>query len=298
MDYEFYTVDVFTDVRFGGNQLAVLIDAEGISDADMQRIAAEFNYSECTFVLPPSDPENACKVRIFTPDGELPFAGHPNVGTAHVLAKLGRLGTPSSGMVSAHFEELSGLVDVRVAVINDLATIEIRAPRGLDLEIAMTNADAASLVGIETTELGEFSPRYAESGVGYVLIEVSNADVLARLHVDAEQFAAIHTGKTKVGIYAFTRTGVGPGNDIRARMFAPLQGIAEDPATGSAACVLAASLANATGTDGKHQYLLEQGIEMGRPSHLSARATVVDGKVDKIHLYGQCVDVMRGTLSL
>ena len=129
-----------------------------------------------------------------------------------------------------------------------------------------------------------------------MLIEVADAEVLAKTVVNTRLLGGMHKGKPLTGIYAFTRNGVGSGNDIRARMYAPLQGINEDPATGSAACVLSAVLGNEQQRDGKHKLLIEQGIEMSRPSHLSARATIQGGSLNAIHLYGQCVDVMHGKL--
>ncbi|MEM7406263.1 MAG: PhzF family phenazine biosynthesis protein [Pseudomonadota bacterium] len=298
MEYAFRTVDVFTEQRFGGNQLAVIADATGLTDLQMQQIAIEFNYSETTFVLPPAAAENTCEVRIFTPAGELPFAGHPNVGTAHVLADEGRLGAADAPVLNARFEEKAGLVDIAVTFADAAATVEVRAPRGLDRHAPCDRGVGAALLGLDVSELGPLQPCYAESGVGFMLVEVADAEVLARSAAAPEVLGQHQPDARTTGVYAFTRHGTSVGHDVRARMFAPLQGIAEDPATGSAACVLAAVLAAERGEDGIHRFAIEQGIEMGRPSQLSAQAAIAEAQVDAIHLYGRCVDVMRGVLQI
>ncbi len=241
-DYEFVTTDVFTDKRFGGNPLAVLPDAQGLSDADMQALAQEFNYSETTFVLPPADPAHTARVRIFVPTAEIPFAGHPNVGTALVLAA--RMGTPPEAMV---FEELAGLVHIRLTRPGGVPMATLEAPQPLQTAAEVPVALVAACAGLQPGEVlsGTHQPVVAGVGNSFVIAEVACA-VLASAAPDARTFrdAAAQVAPREGGfaLLIYARDGAG----IRARMFAPLLGIPEDPATGSAACALAALLLSRT----------------------------------------------------
>ncbi len=297
MDYEFFTVDVFTDQQFGGNQLAVLPNASGLDDMQMQRIATEFNYAESTFVLPPEDDNHTARIRIFTPAGEMPFAGHPNIGTTFVLAELNRLHADHGGC-NGIFEEAAGLVEVQSVIEDGRRISTIRAPRGLDKVESLPAENAARTVGLGASDLCGLEPVYAESGVGYVVAEVANTETLSRTQADAVALAQTLTSDVGTGAYVFTRSGHSEGFDCRARMFAPEMGVVEDAATGSAACVLGALLALERGRDGEHQLKIEQGIEMGRPSSISVRIVVQGGAVEAIYLSGPCVPMMHGTLTL
>lgn len=298
MEFEFVTLDVFTARRFGGNQLAVLPDARGLSGEQMQAIAAEFNYAESTFVLPPRDPSHSANVRIFTPAGEMPFAGHPNVGTTFVLAELGRLHSDGGEGGHGTFEEIAGLVEVRSSVRDGVRTATIRAPRGLDRSEPVAPEIAAAAIGLPASQLRGHAPVYAESGVGFLLVEVANVDVLASAQVDPQRLREVLPDGVGTGVYAFTREGQSSGYDARARMYAPFVGVSEDAATGSAACVLAAVLTMEAGAEGHHTFQFEQGVEMGRPSSLDVEVICVDGLVDAIFLSGPCVPVMTGTLTI
>jgi trans-2,3-dihydro-3-hydroxyanthranilate isomerase len=272
--FSFVTVDVFTDRRFGGNPLAVFPDARGMSDTDMQSLATEFNLSETTFVLPPADPANTARVRIFNRRSEMPFAGHPNVGTGWVLAKQGRA---KNGVL--RFEEIAGLVEVRVAP----NAVTIAAPQPLSLGAEMPVELVADCVGLSV-------------GNSFVIAEVTG-EALTRAAPDIGRFReAIRTytamGPNRLPLYLYAHDGA----QLRARMFSPLSGTIEDPATGSAATPLAALLLSLT-QDAERRYDVAQGVEMGRPSRLLCTARrAADGI--RASVGGNCVPVLSGEVSL
>src|SRR5216684_1098205 len=224
--YSFVTVDVFTDRRFGGNPLAVFPDAQGLSDGEMQSLAAEFNLSETTFVLPAEDAANTARVRIFNRKNEMPFAGHPNVGTGWVLAGLGRA---KGGML--RFEEIAGLVDVRV----DSDQVTIAAPQPLSLGPEMPVELLAGCIGIDAADVVVKNHRPVSASVGnsFVVAEVTGAALtkavpdIARFREAVTSYAAIGPNRLPLYLYAHD------GGRLRARMFSPLSGTVEDPATGS-----------------------------------------------------------------
>ncbi|HEY4165419.1 MAG TPA: PhzF family phenazine biosynthesis protein [Reyranella sp.] len=286
--FSFVTLDVFTDTRFGGNPLAVFPDARGMSDADMQALAAEFNLSETTFVLPPADPANTARVRIFNRRAEMPFAGHPNVGTGWVLAQQGRA---KNGKL--RFEEIAGLVEIEVG-----DTITIAAPQPLSLGPEMPVELVAGCVGLKSGDVLTKAHRPVSASVGnsFVIAEVTG-EALTRATPDIGQFREAAKSYTAMGpnrlpLYLYAHDGA----RIRTRMFSPLSGTVEDPATGSAATPLAALLLSlspaAVGT-----YDIVQGVEMGRPSRLSCSAyRATDGIRAKVG--GGCVPVLEGTVEL
>ena len=287
--HAFVTVDVFTDRRFGGNPLAVFPDARGLSNRDMQALAREFNLSETSFVLPPDDPAHTAKVRIFTPTHELGFAGHPNVGTGFVLARQGR---DRDGVLL--FEEAAGLVEVRIERNGDaISGATIAAPQPLRLGAVLDVASAASCVGLDPADIATaaHAPVMASVGLPFLLVELSEA-ALSRAAADAAAFgrvmreAATLEGRLNVLIYARA-----PGG-IRARMFAPLEGVPEDPATGSAAAALGALLLS-LGAEAELGLDIVQGVEMGRPSLLRVGARRgADGI--RASVGGGCVPMLRG----
>lgn len=289
-DYAYVTVDVFTDTRFGGNPLAVFPAAHGLDTATMQALAAEFNYSETTFVLPPEDPANTARVRIFNRTAEMPFAGHPNVGTAFVLAQLGLAQGDRF-----QFEEAAGLVEVRLS--EDRRSAEIDAPQPLSLmeELPIEGIAACLSLAPQQVLTRNHFPVRASVGVDFVLVEVA-PDGLAAAAPDlgayrrlVEQYPQFG-GRLSIFLYA------AHGNDVRARMFAPLAGTWEDPATGSANATLAALRLQLAGAD-TLAYAALQGVEMGRPSRLALRAwRGPDGL--RASVAGQCVPVFRGSISL
>lgn len=292
--YPFVTVDVFTSERFGGNQLAVFPEARGLSDAEMQALAAEMNYSEASFVLPPVDPANSARVRIFNRTAEMPFAGHPNVGTGFALASLGRAG----GDV-LRFEEMAGLVEVRLLRDGSGAATgaEIDAPQPLRTLGELPAAAIARCIGVppEAVRTASHPPLRATVGVEFVLVEVA-ADALRGAAPDLAAFretAAAHLpGAARLSMLLYVRDG----QRIRARMFAPLAGTWEDPATGSANATLAALLLS-QGEATETAFEVTQGVEMGRPSTLHVRARRTPEGI-RASVGGDCVSVLRGEAEL
>jgi trans-2,3-dihydro-3-hydroxyanthranilate isomerase len=288
-DYEYYTVDVFTERRFGGNPLAVFPAAAGLDTATMQALSAEMNYSETSFVLPPADPANDAQVRIFNRTSEMPFAGHPNVGTAFVLAQLGL----AQGKI-LRFEEIAGLVEVR---LTGEAGAEIDAPQPLSLKGDLPAAEIAACLSLPTEAivLAEHPPLRATVGVDFVIVAVE-PDALARAVPDIATYRRLADarpeleGRLSIFLYALT------GSGVRARMFAPLAGTWEDPATGSANATLAALRLSLSGEE-TLAYEAVQGVEMGRKSRLSLRAWRADDGV-RASVGGRCVSVFNGKVSL
>jgi trans-2,3-dihydro-3-hydroxyanthranilate isomerase len=288
--FPYVTLDVFTDSRFGGNPLAVFTAAEGLSDAEMQALAAEMNYSETTFVLPPSDPANTARVRIFHRTAEMPFAGHPNVGTGFVLAGL----RPEAGNL-LRFEEIAGLVEIRVErdAEGRPTGAEIDAPQPLQILGTLPAEAIAPCIGLATADLVTHAhlPTRASVGVDFVLVEVT-AEALIRALPDIAIYRSVaeeHLGAgDRLSIFLYARDD----NRIRARMFSPLSGTWEDPATGSANAALAALLLSIEGGD-EARFNVTQGVEMRRPSTLRLRAwRAADGI--RASVGGQCVPVLRG----
>lgn len=286
--YLYETYDVFTDTRFGGNPLAVLPDARGLDTALCQAIAAEFNYSETTFVFPPSDPANTALVRIFTPRGELPFAGHPNIGTAIALARGGR---DRCGVL--RFEEAAGLVVLEVMrnPQGEAVAARLEAPQRLRTGAHFDTAIIAHAAGLATADVltALHPPITAGVGVDFVIAEV-DGEALTRATSNAAAHAAIDR---RFHLCLYARTG---DATARMRMFAPNDGIAEDPATGSAAVAIAALLCERTQAD-RIELAISQGVEMGRPSRLEAEAWRHGDEV-RAAVAGGCVAVMRGELDL
>ena len=294
-------MDVFTEQRFGGNPLAVFPDARGLRDADMQAIAAEFNLSETTFVLPPDNPQHHARVRIFTPRAELPFAGHPNVGTGYVLAQ--RDDNPPEHYV---FEEQAGLVRVHVLRGADKSIVgtRISAPRSLSIDIAIPDDVIARCIGLQAGDVltTAHTPLVASVGTPFVIAELRSVDALSRASPDLEAFR--HAAQrfpdagTGFSLHLYARVD-GNATHLRARMFAPLGGILEDPATGSANAALAALLTSlAPGGDVDLTYEIEQGVEMGRPSRIVATARKTPEGPVLATVAGDCVPVLQGSLTI
>jgi trans-2,3-dihydro-3-hydroxyanthranilate isomerase len=286
--YRYVTLDVFTDQRFGGNPLAVFTDARGLSDAEMQALAREMNLSETTFVLPPDDPSNTARVRIFTPATEMPFAGHPNVGTGYVVA------TESGGDL-LRFEEIAGLVEVRVARGADGAVgdVTIAAPQPLTLGTEFTPVQIAGAAGIAPWEVMTENHRPIVASVGnpFAVMEVTQA-ALTRAAPDSAGMARANGIAPELAdrfrVYLYARDG----GVIRARMFGGGLGVKEDAATGSAAAPLAALLLHLSGADRAADDIV-QGVEMGRPSLLRTTATRGPDGI-RATVGGGCVKVMEG----
>ncbi len=292
LPYSYLIADVFTDRSYGGNPLAVLPEAEGLDEGQMQSIAREFNLSETSFVTPGYGP-GRFRVRIFTPGAELPFAGHPIVGTALALRHLGRVAG------ECVFELKVG--PVRVEVGDGTATFhrdgapEIRAPALSDAEIAaMVGVPGLGVPGLGVTGLA--APGF-EAGYGspFLFVPLADRAAVAHARLRLEAWRAAEARLWGHGAYVFAVTGVRDGvTQVHARLFAPDLGIGEDPATGSAAAALVGSLPGPA--DGTHRVAITQGVEMGRPSLIHATATRVDGKVHAITIGGGAVMVGEGRL--
>lgn len=295
----FETFDVFAEQQFGGNPLAVIADARALSAAEMQHIAREFNYSESTFVLPPENSANTARVRIFTPTSEIPFAGHPNVGTAFALARAGSLFGKAIGDVM-RFEEGAGLVEINVQRRGSTVLgASIRAPQEVEIGDEVSPATVAACAALRSDEVvtSRHQPVVASVGLPFVFAELKSLDALGRAapNVDAFNEASRQhpNERLRFSLLLYVRTAE---NKVRARMFAPLSNVFEDPATGSAAAALGglfASLAKASALE----LAIEQGFEMGRPSFIGVSVSTHGGK-RSIHVSGKCAPVMRGTVEL
>jgi trans-2,3-dihydro-3-hydroxyanthranilate isomerase len=298
MRYRYYICDVFTETRFGGNQLAVLPDARGLGTELMQAITREFNFSESSFVFPP-EAGHTRRVRIFTPALEVPFAGHPNVGTAFVLAATGELG-PIDGSMDVTFEEKAGLVAITIERRDGgIVWCELRAPERLSLGKAVTAEAVARAVSLDPSDVvtSAHEPRVASVGLPFLFTEVTDRAALARARPNVELLESLKGAGVSPDVHLYTRRG--DGFDIRARLFAPLDGVAEDPATGSANCALAGMLAALDPrSDGDFRWRIAQGVEMGRPSVLEARARKADGEVVGTWIGGASVLVSEGYIDV
>jgi len=298
MTLTYETVDVFTDTPFGGNPLAVVFGADDLSTERMQAIAREFNFSETTFVLPPENPSHTAKVRIFTPGAELPFAGHPNVGTATVLARRGEVFGESVGD-SVIFEEVVGPVrlDIRRAGGEPVGAV-LSAPAMPVVETTIDADPLARSIGLAESAVvtDHHAPSVVSVGPKFVVAELTDLDALAAAHTSVAMIAD-HIGPwAPPEVYLYTVTSEAPGElSVRARMFAPGMGIVEDPATGAAAVVLTGLLA--TITHGDLDIAITQGVEMGRPSRIDARLDR-SGAEARITIAGTCVPVMRGAIRI
>ena len=299
MRYRYLTCDVFTDTRFGGNQLAVLPEAEGLSDEQMQQIAREFNFSETTFVLPPEAGHDR-RVRIFTPPREVPFAGHPNIGTAFVLATMGAFGSLET-TTSVTFEEQAGLVPIVIEKREGgRIWCELTAPQGLTLGTTVSAQSAAAAVSLTADDIltTSHAPRVASVGLPFLIAELRDRDALARARPDISGLEGlIAEGIAQPDVHLYVRTS--DGFDIRARMFAPMDGVPEDPATGSANCALVGLLSHLDeAAGGSFSWRIAQGVEMGRPSVLEARTEKRDGEVVSVWIGGESVLVSEGLIEV
>jgi trans-2,3-dihydro-3-hydroxyanthranilate isomerase len=306
MQYRYYTVDVFTETRFGGNQLAVLPEAEGLSTEQMQAITREFNYSESTFVLPPENAGNDARVRIFTPAREIPFAGHPNLGTAHVLSAIASSGRHGDGEKALRFEELAGMVPVRVRFEGGAPVYcELTAPQKLELGAEMSaDADVAELaqaLSLSPEEIVTKShfPRSASVGLPFLCVELRDRDALARSQVRVDSWIPYSERVACNSVHLYTRDTGTDKFDVQCRMYARMGSMREDPATGSANCALAGLLASlASQSSGTFTYRIAQGIEMGRPSALFASVEKRSGAVAEVRIGGASVSVTEGLVAV
>ncbi|MDP7515609.1 MAG: PhzF family phenazine biosynthesis protein [Arenicellales bacterium] len=297
MKYHYFICDVFTEQRIGGNQLAVLPDAQKLSDWQMQQVAREFNFSETAFVLP-AETGHTRKVRIFTPTTEIPFAGHPNIGTAFVLAETGALGKEIPDTVL--FEEKAGLVSIEIqANLDSPTSFELKAPQVLTLQEFPAIRSVAKALSLRENEIvvTTHAPTVASVGLPFLFVEVLDLSVLSQVRIDMAGFDRLLVEGAVPYVHVYTpKTG---STDIQARVFAPLDGVAEDPATGSANCALAALLSHyRSERDGEFSWCVFQGIELGRPSALRIRARKENGCVVASWVGGTCVMISEGWIDV
>jgi len=296
MKYKYYICDVFSEKRFGGNQLVVLPEATGLSDVQMQLITREFNFSESTFVFPAKQ-ANTRSVRIFTPTTEIPFAGHPNVGTAFVLASTGVLDDFDSTL-EIRFEGKAGIVPVLIKRMeNSQLWCELKAPQALSLGKAVAIETVASAVSLCPDDIvtSNHAPIQASVGLPFLMTELRDMAALGRAKIDLDGFDEIQALGIVPDIHLYVQSV--DEFDLRTRMFAPLDGVPEDPATGSANCALTGLLAYLDEVKtAQFSYRIAQGVEMGRPSVLESRAEKIDGEVVSTWIGGYCAMVSEGII--
>ncbi len=300
--YRFVQVDVFTEQIFGGNPLAVFPDASGLQDAEMQAIAKEMNLSETTFVLPPTDPTCAARVRIFTPARELAFAGHPTIGTAFVLASSGRLPTGSTDLA---LEEGVGSVPVRLE--GDPAApafLWMRHPPATFGSQLLERDALAHALRLSPADLLDDAPIVVGStGSPFLYVPLRNREAVDCAELDVPALLAIFADEAAVGVFIFAPDGVDASSNqwVYSRMFAPhTSGIPEDPATGSASGPLGAYLVRygLVPSSDHARIVSEQGTKMGRQSFVHIRVRRGGTPTEEIEVGGSVVPVLEGELRL
>lgn len=294
----YLTLDVFTDQPFGGNQLAVFPDASGIPDALLQSITREFNFSEVTFCYPPKDAANTRRVRIFTPGGELPFAGHPVVGTAAALALVEGVAGDAY-----RFELGVGVVPVTVRREGDgLAWAQLSAARMPEIGPQVpTLTTLAEMLSLEPSDVcgGTMSPQAISCGTPFLIVALKTVAAVKRARLRLDRWEPILAKAWARDLFIAAKDVDTAPTHWRARMFAPAMGIAEDPATGSAAAAFAGWLAlKETARDGQWAWTIDQGIEMGRPSRLEIEAEKAEAAVTAVRVAGRAVLMGEGRLRL
>jgi trans-2,3-dihydro-3-hydroxyanthranilate isomerase len=302
MPYPFWTADVFTDRAFAGNPLAVVADASGLTTEQMQSIAHEFNLSETTFVLPPESKEQTFRLRIFTPVAELAFAGHPTVGSAFVLAAAGRIKLQGD-VTRIVFGENVGpvLVDIRAfngrPVSSQLTVAQLPA-WGPPPPASETIAVALGLEPEDVLDDEHDSPASLSCGTPFLFVPLRSIDAVRRARINWEYWGHTLNSRWTEAVFFFSHETVAPDATVHARMFAPAFGVEEDPATGSAAAAFAGYLARREGLkSGSARWVIEQGIEMGRPSRIWVEvARDAAGMPTTLRVGGTTVPVIRGTI--
>ncbi len=303
MKLEFHTLDVFTDRKFGGNPLAVVLGADALSTEQMQTITKEFNLSETTFVMKPENPAHSAKVRIFYPGGEMPFAGHPTLGTAALLAEMKN--KPGCSFETKILLELkAGLTPVTITRIADRIHGVFTAPvvpYHVDIELPSVE-DTARALNLDVSDIGFDAHGIAslEGGPRFFYVPVNSRSALEKSKVIEPYWSKLIKPLGGVdAAYIYARGGDDKKTNFRARMYSPTGGILEDPATGSATALLAAQLLKAEHLgDGTHRWQLEQGYEMGRPSDLRLEADVAHSKLTAVRVGGSAVRMMSGVLEI
>jgi trans-2,3-dihydro-3-hydroxyanthranilate isomerase len=302
MQLQFHILDVFTDTRFAGNPLAVVHDADALDGARMQAIAREFNLSETVFVLKPQQARHTARVRIFTPAKELPFAGHPTVGTAALLAGLKATTADHSDSLVVLEEEV-GIVRVGVRLRPGQAPYaEFDAPKLPEDAGPPPPADQlAAALGLIQAEIGfeNHRPTKYTAGNAFVFVPVASLEAIAKAQVAPQHWSPVMRQQGHTGAFPYCRQTVHTTSAFHARMFAPDAGVAEDPATGSAAAAFAGVVHRFDALpDGVHKRAIEQGYEMGRPSLIELSLQIAGGKLDTVRIGGHAVRVAEGRIEI
>ena len=296
MRRRFFTLDVFTAKRFAGNPLAVVLESGGLDTAAMQTVAREYNLPETVFVFPPDDPKHRARLRIFTPARELPFAGHPTVGTAVLLAHLDG-GAQQREIVLG---EVIGPVVCAVQPGKEGGSARFGIPKLPEKSGGVYDpVKLAAALNLDAADLGfeKFAPDHWSAGNAFAFVPVRGLDAMARARPDMSKWQEVFPDGGPNGAYLFCRDVVDRAASYHTRMFAPKMGVTEDPATGSAAATFAGVLA-ASGQygDGEHAVTLEQGVEMGRPSLIRLTLNMRGGKLAAAAVGGDAVLVSEGTI--
>ena len=300
--FRYLTADVFTDTPFGGNQLAVFPDARGIPEHLLLDVTREFNYSETTFVYPPADPAHTRRVRIFTPGAEVPFAGHPTVGTAHVLAAIGEI--PLTGETTRIvLEEGVGPVPVAIRAKDSVPVFAQLSVAKLP-EVGPSSAPRvaiAAVLGLDIADLLDdpWMPQALSCGLPFLFVPLRDLAAVKKARLRMDAWESTLKGAWGSEVFVFARGGERPGSDFHGRMFAPALNVPEDPATGSANAALAGYLAaRDPRRDGVLKWRVEQGFEMGRPSILEVEADVAGGNVTAVRVGGASVVMSEGMMEI
>jgi trans-2,3-dihydro-3-hydroxyanthranilate isomerase len=307
MQLQFHTLDVFTDTRFTGNPLAVVLDADGLEGGRMQAIAREFNLSETVFVLKPQQAPHTARVRIFTPAKEMPFAGHPTVGTAALLAELKASSAQAQGQGQGEalvvLEEVIGIVRVGVRLRAGAAAFaEFDAPKlPEDAGAAPPTDELAAALGLIPAEIGfeNHRPTKFSAGNSFVFVPVASLEAMGKAQVAPQHWATVMRRRGDTGAFLYCRQTVHTTSAFHARMFAPDMGVVEDPATGSAAAAFAGVVHRFDPLpDGLHKRAIEQGYEMGRASLIALSLQVESGKLAAVRIGGHALRVAEGRLEV
>lgn len=301
MPLDYHILDVFTERRFGGNPLAVVLEADAVSPADMQAIAREFNLSETVFVMKPQSAGHTARVRIFTPSRELPFAGHPTLGAAVLLAELRNSAINGERDAIIALEEPIGSVRVGVRLKAGAAHFgEFDAPALPDPAMPMPEVETiAAALGLIPSEISfeNHKPVQISGSPTFAFVPVSNLDAMAKVQAAPTHWARAFSDRDIDGVYLYCRQAVRATSSFHARMLAPDLGVPEDPATGSAAIGFARVVQHFDElTDGVHKRTIEQGIEIGRPSAILLTMSVENGALDGVRIGGSVVRVADGRL--
>lgn len=292
---KFFTLDVFTNKALSGNPLAVVLDSDGLDAQMMQRIAGEFNLSETVFVMPPVDVNNRAKIRIFTPGKELPFAGHPTIGTAVLLSHLDGLGEEAELVL----EENVGLVPCVVSGKSasfSLPKLPTRSEADLDVDLM------SQVLGLSPEDIGIEGHSYApcDAGVPFPTLPIASLKALQSIKLNASLLTRHNVPRgLEDEIFVYSKETLAPDADYQVRMFAPAMGISEDPATGSAVAGFSGQImACDKPEDGNHTFIIDQGIEMGRPSRIKLGMKVENGELSSATISGSAVIISEGSLHL